>query len=76
MGTIAKSKTVFSTGLESMSYAVKKCHVRSKPPVTVHILHTLAAGSLEPSFERTIPLVIGRNNEWSLKIKERSDWPR
>jgi hypothetical protein len=56
MGTIAKSETVFSTTLESVSYAVKKSHVRSKPPVGLHILHTLAAGSLEPSFERTLPL--------------------
>jgi hypothetical protein len=48
MGTIAKSKTVFSTALESVSYAVKKCPVQSKAPVRLHFLHTLAAGSLEP----------------------------
>jgi hypothetical protein len=46
MGTIAKSKTVFSTGLESMSYAVKKCHV----PIEAagHGAHSSHSGGRQP----------------------------
>lgn len=48
MGTIAKTKTVFSTQLESAGYAVNKCRADAIKWRGLHFLHTLAVHSLPP----------------------------